>query len=1029
MLIHMNRIIRTLIALSVAFLFTSSVVEATPVTVNNFSFEAETNLISPAVPSSWTGFNDHNYSAVGSANYSVINPLAPPADGNNLFLINEGPGDPTGGIYQDVGPLQANTVYTLTVAIGLRADFTPGNLGSPGIISLINGTNNTGTLLASASGVPATSDTWQNYSVSYTTGSSVSGDLTVELSVAGASTYQANFDNVRLNAAPSAAPPPRLAQNTSPASALVAVGSNVVFTAAFSNSTPVNLQWQRIVAGSPNVTNNVNTGVVNVTNNGIVSSTLTLNNVQLANAGSYQLEGVNATNSAGVAYSTPAPLTIIPTITWYAAGAYNGVFSNNTVLALAGPVANEVYGVDFGGSGQLTTANGYSFNDYAASGNMTLNGTLSTFGGYLGSATTGDFSLDTILNNGLFGSAANTGTLNNLTVGQTYTVMVLLDDTRGSSAGGPAFYLTDGLTRSPAQQYAFANGVPEIGGYIMGSFAAQAATQPLTILNGGNSSQYTAILLMKGIAPPPANPPVLTTDLNPLLSEVAAGGPVTLSVLAAGAVPLHYQWFNQNGPINGQTNSSCSFNAVSGTNYFYVGVSNVYGGLLSSTGVVISSTNIVSVANFSFEKDNAGAAGQVVTTVPSGWTAFNEAGSADIGSQWAGGTDYTVFSPLAPPASGNQFCYINMFNPSVAGGIYYDTGALQTNTIYTLTVSIGSRSDRINSPGIISLIKGTNNAGTVVATGGGLPASSDTWQDYSVIFTNGSSAGDLTIALSVIGNATTIQADFDNVRLTKAPGPELMTTNTAANPSFEVDVAATGSAAPVVPTGWTAFNQAAPGDIGSQNAGGTDYTIFDPLAPPASGNQFCYINMFNPSVTGGIYQDTGPMRPNMIYTLTVAIGSRADRVNSPGIISLLNGTDNTGTVLATGGGLPAMQDTWQDYSVSVTNGASVSGDLTIGLSVLGNATTIQADFDNVMLSLTPFVPAPKFAAPMVSGGKLILTGIGGTANGSYVLLSTTNLSNQIWTTNSIGTLNGAGAFSNSIPIGAAPASFYRLRVP
>jgi hypothetical protein len=82
-----------------------------------------------------------------------------------------------------------------------------------------------------------------------------------------------------------------------------------------------------------------------------------------------------------------------------------------------------------------------------------------------------------------------------------------------------------------------------------------------------------------------------------------------------------------------------------------------------------------------------------------------------------------------------------------------------------------------------------------------------------------------------------------------------------------------------------------------------------------------------------------------------------------------------------------------------------------------------------MLSLTPFVPAPKFAAPMVSGGKLILTGIGGTANGSYVLLSTTNLSNQIWTTNSIGTLNGAGAFSNSIPIGAAPASFYRLRVP
>src|ERR1035441_8172742 len=94
--------------------------------------------------------------------------------------------------------------------------------------------------------------------------------------------------------------------------------------------------------------------------------------------------------------------------------------------------------------------------------------------------------------------------------------------------------------------------------------------------------------------------------------------------------------------------------------------------------------------------------------------------------------------------------------------------------------------------------------------------------------------------------------------------------------------------------------------------------------------------MFNPSVTGGIYQDVGALQPNTPYTLTVAIGSRADRINSPGIISLINGTDNTGTVLASGGGLPATQNTWQDYSVSFTTGPSVSGDLTIALSVLGD---------------------------------------------------------------------------------------------
>ena len=70
-------------------------------------------------------------------------------------------------------------------------------------------------------------------------------------------------------------------------------------------------------------------------------------------------------------------------------------------------------------------------------------------------------------------------------------------------------------------------------------------------------------------------------------------------------------------------------------------------------------------------------------TVPTGWTAYNEAGHADIGSQWAGfissenNYDYTVYTPLAAPADGNQYCYINMSNPNVTGGIYQDVGPLQ----------------------------------------------------------------------------------------------------------------------------------------------------------------------------------------------------------------------------------------------------------------------------------------------------------------------------------------------------------------
>jgi hypothetical protein len=96
-------------------------------------------------------------------------------------------------------------------------------------------------------------------------------------------------------------------------------------------------------------------------------------------------------------------------------------------------------------------------------------------------------------------------------------VLVLLDDTRTSGASGPTFDVTDGLTFSPAQSYAFPNGTPAIGGFIMGTFTAEATNQPLTVLENGNA-QYIAILLEKGTAPAPRFAPTLTTDISPLLS-------------------------------------------------------------------------------------------------------------------------------------------------------------------------------------------------------------------------------------------------------------------------------------------------------------------------------------------------------------------------------------------------------------------------------------------------------------------------------------------------------------------------------
>ena len=76
---------------------TSSVAEviSSPniVTVNNFSFEGGTtgggNI---TLPVAGTSFNDNNFCTVANNSYSVTNPLAPPADGNDFFAINEEPG-------------------------------------------------------------------------------------------------------------------------------------------------------------------------------------------------------------------------------------------------------------------------------------------------------------------------------------------------------------------------------------------------------------------------------------------------------------------------------------------------------------------------------------------------------------------------------------------------------------------------------------------------------------------------------------------------------------------------------------------------------------------------------------------------------------------------------------------------------------------------------------------------------------------------------------------------------------------------
>jgi hypothetical protein len=267
---------------------------------------------------------------------------------------------------------------------------------------------------------------------------------------------------------------------------------------------------------------------------------------------------------------------------------------------------------------------------------------------------------------GVYGGTAQSGTLNNLTVGQAYTVLVLLDDTRGNAAGGSVFHVTDGVTVSPGQQYAFANGSPKVGGYIIGTFTAQATTQPLTVLNVlGAAAQYNVVLLEKGIAPPPPIAPTLTSDATPLLSEVPVGAQMTFSVSAAGAAPIYYRWSNQSVLIGGATNSSYSFSAAAGTNSYQVSISNSVGSITSSTAVVIGDSSpppLVTLTNLGWIINDNGVFAPTINNDVLTLTDGNagESGNAfyNVG-QYVGGFVASFYYQAIGGADGVTFCLQN----------------------------------------------------------------------------------------------------------------------------------------------------------------------------------------------------------------------------------------------------------------------------------------------------------------------------------------------------------------------------------
>ena len=176
-------------------------------------------------------------------------------------------------------------------------------------------------------------------------------------------------------------------------------------------------------------------------------------------------------------------------------------------------------------------------------------------------------------------------------------------------------------------------------------------------------------------------------------------------------------------------------------------------------------------------------------------------------------------------------------------------------------------------------------------------------------------------------------------------------------------------------------------------------------------------------------------------------GGNYSQNNAYGVSGASDATYDTGDAIDAGGTYGSMQvhragqtlfayNSWGAYTADA--GYPLSGDdLGIGTQVSGQpdwtfaANAFRYSYKRLYVLVRPMSPtAPTFATPKVSGGKLILTGTAGTPNNSYLWLVTTNLSAPvIWTTNSAGVLDGAGAFSNAIPIDLFQQNcFFRFRM-
>lgn len=156
--------------------------------------------------------------------------------------------------------------------------------------------------------------------------------------------------------------------------------------------------------------------------------------------------------------------------------------------------------------------------------------------------------------------------------------------------------------------------------------------------------------------------------------------------------------------------------------------------------------------------------------------------------------------------------------------------------------------------------------------------------------------------------------------------------------------------------------------------------------------------------------------------LQFGVGAACDKVVVSGNLvlgGLLNVTNSGGFGVGT-------------YTLFTYGGALTLGNLSIASAPAGFACAISTNTPGQINLIVSPPPPPQFGNISLAGGNLVLTGAGGSSNGTFVVLTATNLALPVsnWTRLLTNQFDGVGNFNLTNDLDTnAPQTFYRLELP